>query len=279
MVGDTIVRMTQPIAPSPNQNPETWDATAPGYAQDVRQWDGFAREALRLVPVDASSEIVDIATGPGTLTLLAAGAARRVTAVDFSRGMIAQLEAKAAALGLTNIETGVMNAEALALEDARFDAAYCLFAYMFFPDRAKAFRELHRVVKPGGRAIIATWSPIERRPMMQLGFEAMAYALPSMPKLAKGDLQEPSECEAEMTAGGFRDVVAQRFVSTMRVESPEDYVATMSRSAAPLVSMKAKLGDAVWADIESKMVEYLRGHIPATGADLAAEAILTTGVA
>jgi SAM-dependent methyltransferase len=56
------------------------------------------------------------------------------------------------------IDAQVMNAEALVLEDASFDAAFCLFGFMFFPDRARAFGELKRVLKPGDHAVVLTAS-------------------------------------------------------------------------------------------------------------------------
>jgi len=43
-----------------------------------------------------------------------------------------------------------MDAQSLAFGDATFDAAFCTFAFMFFPDRGCAFREMRRVLRPGG---------------------------------------------------------------------------------------------------------------------------------
>lgn len=69
---------------------------APTYAADVGQWRDYAEEALRLVDLDPSHRVLDVACGPGTLALLAAKRAAKVDAVDFSPGMIAELEQRAA---------------------------------------------------------------------------------------------------------------------------------------------------------------------------------------
>lgn len=264
-------------APGPQQAPATWDAVAPTYAQDVAQWTAYAEEALRLVPAKASDRVLDVACGPGTATFVAAARASRVDAVDFSSGMIDELRARAARDGVTNIEAAVMDAQSLAFPDATFDLAFCLFAFFFFPDRARAFQEMRRVLRPGGRAVVVTWGPIERRPVMKLVFEAVAEALPDLPRPAKGDLQQPAECVREMTDAGFRDVEAHVFSASMHFARAEQYLETMLRSGAPFAVLKKKLGEEAWKAATARMLEALVGRFPAGGADLGAEAIFTLG--
>jgi len=265
------------VPPNPNQMPEAWSAAARGYGQFLGAWPAFADEALRLAPLRATDVVLDVAAGTGILALRAARRAARVVAVDFSPGMIAELSARVAADGLRNVETAVMDAQALALEDASFDAAYCIFAFMFFPDRARAFRELYRVVKPGGRAVVATWAPIERRPVMKVAFDAVAEAAPQVPMPAKGDLQTVEECEAEMSGAGFRDVRAHAFTSSLRFDSPTHYLEAVTRTAAPMYVLRKKLGEQAWAALEARVLEALKKRIPEGGATLSAEALITVG--
>src|SRR4051812_19598738 len=117
--------MTQAASSSPNQMPAAWSAAAAGYVEFLSRWVAYAEEALRLAPLGASDAVLDIATGPGTLALVAARRAARVVAVDFSPGMIEELKARVVAEKLSNVEGAVMDAQALALDDASFDAAYC----------------------------------------------------------------------------------------------------------------------------------------------------------
>jgi ubiquinone/menaquinone biosynthesis C-methylase UbiE len=265
-------------APGPQQLPETWDTVAPTYAQDIAQWADYAKEALRLVPVGRNDRVLDVATGPGTLAFVAANQANRVDAVDFSPGMIEQLRQRATREGVQNVEGAVMDAQALQFPDATFDVAFCLFGYFFFPDRAHAFREMHRVLRPSGRALIATWSPIDKRPAMKLAFEAVAEALPQFPRPAKGDLQDPRECVQEMTDAGFRDVTAHLFTGSMHVNSPEHYLDIIIRSAAPFAAMRKKIGEEAFRAAMDRVLAALRQRIPSDGTDLSAEAILTIGI-
>jgi SAM-dependent methyltransferase len=260
------------------QNPTTWDAVAPTYAEDAAQWHAYAKEALRLVPVGPLDRVLDVATGPGTLALLAAPDASHVHAVDFSPGMIAELQASTARAGLSNLEARVMDAQNLEFPDASFDAAYCLFGFFFFPDRARAFQELLRVLKPNGRLLIATWTPIERRPFMKLGFDAVAEAMPHLPRPGKGDLQDPAECVREMTDAGFRDVETSLFDYAVTLESPERYLEVLTRSAAPFAVMKKSLDAASWEAAMARVLEVLKQKFPPGGTALSAEAIFTRGV-
>jgi ubiquinone/menaquinone biosynthesis C-methylase UbiE len=149
-----------PTQPSPLGVPAAWDAIAATYAKDVTPF--FARygeEAIRLASPPPGARILDVAAGPGTLTFLAARDASRVTAVDFSPKMIDELRTRAKLENAANVDADVMDAQDLRFPDATFDAAFCLFAFMFFPDRARAFRDLYRVLRPGGKAVVATWAP------------------------------------------------------------------------------------------------------------------------
>ncbi len=82
---------------SPLATPEPWSLVADAYtAELLPQFELFAADALQLATLPKSPRIVDVATGPGTLALIAAkdhGA--HVSAIDFSPTMIANLQRRA----------------------------------------------------------------------------------------------------------------------------------------------------------------------------------------
>jgi SAM-dependent methyltransferase len=267
--------MDAPPPASPQQSPETWTLNAPGYARIAELMVPYAAEALRRLPVGSGDAVLDVATGPGPLAFLAARTARKVVAVDFSEGMIAQARARAEREGVNNVEPRVMNAQALDLADGTFDAAFCMFGFMFFPDRALAFRELFRVLRPGGRALVGTWTPIDRRPLMKVGFDAMAEI--GLPTPGKGDLQRPEDCLAEMGAAGFSDIAVHTFDHSEFVPSVDEYLKVIGNGGAPLVLLKKKLGPEAWAETEARFREALAKRIPEGGIQLSAECLLTVG--
>ena len=266
------------VAPGPLGVPEVWDAIAGSYAKDVTPFFAmYADEALRIVGVGPSFRVLDVASGPGTLTFLAAPRVARVTAVDFSPKMIDELKSRAARDGVSNVEAQVMDAQALDFAEETFDAAFCLFAFMFFPDRAQAFREMRRVVRDGGKALVATWAPIERRPFLKIAFDAMAEAIPGLPPMPKGDLQQPEACIEEMSAAGFRDVSVYPFTGSLRIDSAEHLLQTMERSGAGFAALRKRVGEAGWPNVQKRLLEGIARRIPEGGADFTADALLTVG--
>jgi len=261
------------------QQPETWSAIASGYAGAGKLLDVFHERALALVGELRGKRVLDVACGPGALARCAAGRGAQVVATDFAPGMVEELQRLATADGVAGaIDAQVMNAEALALEDASFDAAFCLFGCMFFPDRARAFGELKRVLRPGGHAVVLTWGPIERRPLMQIGFQAMAEALPDMPLPQKGDLQEPAQCVAELSAAGFVDVSSEPVVGEARFESASHYAQVIEDTSGPLKLLRTRMGEAAWAGIRERFLAAAQKRVPQDGPfTLGAEALMTWG--
>src|SRR5688572_19749599 len=103
--------MTEAPNIGPNQQPDTWTATAPGYAEVMSQWRPYAEEALERLPPSPSNVILDVACGPGTLAIPAAQRAGRVVAIDFSAGMVGELATRARAAGIENVDARVMDAQ------------------------------------------------------------------------------------------------------------------------------------------------------------------------
>jgi SAM-dependent methyltransferase len=112
-------------------------------------------EAVDLV---AGSAVLDIAAGNGNASLAAARRHARVTAVDYVPELLAQLDARAAAEGLS-IDTVVGDGEALDVADGSFDTVLSTFGIMFAPNQERAASELVRACRPGGRIGMANWKP------------------------------------------------------------------------------------------------------------------------
>ena len=107
--------------------------------------------------VDGDSHLLDVACGPGsTSLLLVAQLGCRVTGVDLGTTSLEQARAAADALGVSGRVTFVRgDAQALPFQDGSFSHVICECALCTFSAQAAAAKEMHRVLAPGGRLMLA----------------------------------------------------------------------------------------------------------------------------
>jgi SAM-dependent methyltransferase len=102
--------------------------------------------------------VLDLGSGPGLDALLAAeqvGPAGRVIGVDMTPEMLERARANAARAGATQVEFRQGRLEALPVEDASVDAVTSNCVINLVPDKSAVFREIARVLRPGGRVVVA----------------------------------------------------------------------------------------------------------------------------
>jgi SAM-dependent methyltransferase len=138
-----------------------WERAADDYA---RHWHGplagLHAELLALAALAPGEAVLDVACGGGVVSVAAAravGSRGQVLGVDLAEAMVQAAAQRTQSLGLGNARFERMDAEQLALPDASFDVALCALGLMYVPDPDAALRELHRVLRPGGRALLAVW--------------------------------------------------------------------------------------------------------------------------
>ncbi len=112
----------------------------------------FALDRLR-----AGERVVEVGAGAGMDAIVAArqvGPTGRVIGVDMTDAMLAKARANAAVVGAGNAEFRKGNAEALPVEDGWADVVISNGVINLCPDKDAAYREVFRVLKPGGRVQI-----------------------------------------------------------------------------------------------------------------------------
>jgi len=246
-------------APSPLATAEPWDLVAAGYtAEALPYFTRYSRDALARVELPERPRIADVAAGPGTLSLLAAAAGARVSAIDFSERMVEVLRQRAAADELSGaIEVTVADGQRLPFPDQAYDAAFSMFGLMFFPDRIAGLRELARVLRPGRPALISSWVPFEG-PFGAL-MEAAREQLPGLPAGGGGKppMGDPADIRREMTEAGFTTVTVETVVHDLTAPSFEAFWTTMLRSNAPLVLIRHKVGEERWQSLAPRIHDRL----------------------
>jgi ubiquinone/menaquinone biosynthesis C-methylase UbiE len=127
-----------------------WYATTTGKSmEDFREL--ARRVAAELAP---GSAVLDIAPGPGYFAIeLARRGDYRITGMDISKSFVEIARGKAAEAKV-KVDFRQGNASAMPFADDSFDFTLCRAAFKNFSEPVKAMEEMHRVLKPGGRAVI-----------------------------------------------------------------------------------------------------------------------------
>lgn len=132
------------------------------------QWSSWSEESLRWLLDNAepkpTDRALDIATGTGFTALAFAPQVAQVVGLDVSPGMLEEARRHAAAQGVTNAEFQEGVAERLPFPDDSFDLVTCRIAPHHFLSVRKFVQEVARVLKPGGRFLLADTSVPDNDP-------------------------------------------------------------------------------------------------------------------
>ncbi|MHC5211139.1 MAG: class I SAM-dependent methyltransferase [Planctomycetota bacterium] len=209
----------------------------------------LAEDLVDRVHVGPGERVLDVACGTGIVSRYAArrvGPLGHVTGVELNPAMIEV--ARQAAAFYDQVEFLEGSALELPVPDAHFDVALCQQAIMFIPDRELAVREMHRVLKPGGRVGLNVF----RTPEFVPSFAYLIEALEKHAGSAAADFMRAPfvmESVAQMRSlfeqAGFLDIDVVSRVGTLRYPSIEHLVRyeTLNMSAPEIHTpqMQAKL--------------------------------------
>ncbi len=129
---------------------------AEAYARLRQTTDQKALDALAaLAGAGAEDRALDVACGPGFLTLTLAGRTAHATGIDATDALLELARAEAVRRGVANVAFRAGVAEDLPFADAEFDLVTCRAAFHHFARPERVLAEMRRVAKPGARLLIA----------------------------------------------------------------------------------------------------------------------------
>ncbi len=150
---------------------EGWEAAAPGWVSRqamVRSWSApVSQWMVQAADPQPGERVLELAGGLGETGLLAAemiAPVGRAIISDQAEAMLDGARARAAELGIENVEFKVLNAEWIDLPLASLDVVLCRWGYMLMADPGAAMSESRRVLRPGGRLALAIWDTIDANP-------------------------------------------------------------------------------------------------------------------
>lgn len=241
--------MTVSLELQPDQQPARWDNHVDVYEAVFEPLtNAFARAALDRLDLRPGEKLIDIGAGSGGGALIAAAEyGADVLAIDGSGEMVARINARTRQQPdcAGRIRAEVMDGMALSLPDAQFDTAISVFGVILFPDAIGGMCEIARVLKPGGRVAVVTWTDTERYELATRLIGAIASVRgPQPPPLslpAQLRFREEAAFHTLLSAGGLNVDAIIRVEEQWRLPSAR-WIADRIAFAPGLAALVAGLG-------------------------------------
>jgi SAM-dependent methyltransferase len=174
-------------------------------------FEDYAADIVQRLAGRRLQRVLEVAAGTGVVTRALAkslDASVAIVATDLNQAMLDE----AAKVGTARpVEWRQADAMALPFADGEFDAVLCQFGVMFFPDKAKAYAEARRVLKPGGVFIFNVWDQLAENEFADVITTALAAVFPDDPPrfLARTPYgyYDRAQIEGELRQAGFNQPV------------------------------------------------------------------------
>jgi SAM-dependent methyltransferase len=188
---------------------------------------------VRRIGVQPGEDVLDVACGTGNAAIRAARAGGTVVGVDLTPELFEAGRREAAAAGV-EIEWVQGDAEELPYADESFDVVLSTFGCMFAPRHAVTAHELARVLRPGGRLAVASWTPDGA---MGEFFRSVGAYLPPPPPIAEPPALWGSEAHvSDLFADTGVELTFERdSVAPAPFESPDEAIEFMTTKFGPLM--------------------------------------------
>jgi ubiquinone/menaquinone biosynthesis C-methylase UbiE len=190
-----------------------------------------------------AERVLDVGCGTGTIARLAAervGSNGRVAGIDVNAAMLNVARSLPSANPIKWYETA---AESIPLPDQSFDVVFCGLSLQFFADKLAALREMHRVLKPGGRVYINTPIPSDFLNVFDRALARNVSEEASVFVHAVFSLNDPREMEALLTQAGFTSITSRAHTRELHLPPPREFMWQYIVST-PLMAVLPQSGNA-----------------------------------
>ena len=234
----------------------TWEAG--DWSSIARRIQSASDRALERLDVGPGTTLLDVACGNGNAAIPAAARGADVVGVDLTPDLLALGRERAAREG---VEVAFVegDAEALPVADGAFDRVVSVFGCMFAPRHEVAAAELLRAARPGGRIVVAAWTPTGLNGLM---FRTVGGYMPPPPD----EFVPPVMWGVEEHVRGLleRDGHAVRCETAEVIfedESLEVFLDDAESALGPLVLAKAALEpEGRWPALRAELAALYEAH-------------------
>ena len=217
---------------------------------------------MESVTPQPGDRVLDLACGTGIVARKAVSMVHpggEVTGVDSNPAQIATARSIDGSIDWREGDAG-----SLPFMDQQFDLVTCQQGFQYFLDRVQVVKEIHRVLKPGGRVVIAVWSSMEKSP----GHMALFHALERRAGSSTAALVEETfafsdseEVKRLFADGGFPDALVVTRCENAIFASAEEFMraivvgSIMRRTEMQFSEETLSL---MAADVDSGLEPYVR---------------------
>jgi len=185
----------------------------------------YAEELAGRAAQFSPGRILETAAGTGAVTeaLAEAVPGADLVATDLNQPM---LDVAAGRARSDRVRFVAADAQDLPFDDDNFDLVVCQFGAMFFPDRVRGHSEARRVLRPGGRYLLAIWDAIERNPLTEIAQQVLIETFPDDPPLFMREgpfsYHDRTQIDSDLRQAGFGSVEIETVELRSRPPSAHD---------------------------------------------------------
>ena len=256
-----------------------WSSVAGAWGANVDYVDArgahVTARMLELARPAQGERVLELACGPGGPGLAAAplvAPGGEVVQSDVSAEMTAIATARAAERGLGNVTGRVLDLEEIDEPDDAYDVVLCREGLMLVPDPARAAREIGRVLRPGGRAVLTVWGPRARNPWLAVVFDVVGAHLgapmppPGIPH--PFSLDDPARLGRLLTEAGLSDVHVGELPTPYVAASADEWWERTCTLAGPLARRLAALPDGAARALRARAREAVAEYETPAGLEI-----------
>jgi len=214
--------------------------------------------------IRAGERVLDVAAGNGNATLAAARRFAQVTSTDYVPALLEKGRVRAQAEGY-DVRFEVADVESLPFADGTFDAVLSTYGVMFAPDHRRSASEMLRVLRPGGRIGLASWTP---EGFIGDLFRIVGAAVPSPAVLQSPALWGTESHMVELFGPHVDDIRTERKHFNFRYRSPAHWLQMFRDYYGPTHKAFAALAADGQAKLEREIVALLERWNTAGSASL-----------
>jgi SAM-dependent methyltransferase len=224
---------------------------------------------LDLADLKPGASVLDVASGAGEPALSAAervGPSGYVLATDISSNILSFAAQEAQARGLSEaiFQTRALDGENLDLDGATFDAVLSRLGLIYFPDRIRGLAEMRRVLVPGGRAVVASFTAPARNHFFSIPIDVIRRRMllppPSPCQPGPFSLGDPIVLVEAFRCAGFREIETHLVAPALRLPSASACARFERESFGALHQMLSSGSEAeqstAWKEIEQGLRQF-----------------------